>query len=254
MRALVILSALTLVVSVSTDLAGFAAQVTNRTDDWQTTLSGGSETISHLLEAVSGKVTSENTREFCRGVTAIKRQESYFELQREDGAQLRIPRESDEGQRMFKSMDKIELQARTKLGKEAGDYVRSLDVLTINGKMIELHHCGEEHVMVPLVTNQPWLPVKLKGLRLGNIRMEIAEGSGFDVHRLKGIEGIAAVVSSAGIDLNVEPREFWRFKDKRGNTHIVLGVKSLVPGAIRNLFRLPEVVHVHYTIPKKKDG
>jgi hypothetical protein len=218
---------------------------------WTTPMLQGNEVMSHLLVAVSGKPNSEKTDALLVGVKSIVREEKNFRLIRDDGAELVVPRDTHMGEKMFTCMEKIERQARKKVGDELADYVKSVDALNVEGDGIVLHHSGEESVCVPLPTNQPWLPVKLKELRLKHIRLQLVDGKGFDVHRIKNIDGIAAVVEIAGADLKVEPREFWRYRDKKGNTRVVLGVQSLIPKPVRSLLHLPDVVHVHYTFKKK---
>lgn len=220
---------------------------------WDTEFEAGNETMCHLLEAVSGKRTGENTRHLMRGVTSIIKQENDFRLIRADGAELIVPRESKSGERMFSCMEKLERTARKKISEEAAQYVHNVDALIVDGDSIELRHSGKENFDIPLPTNQPWLPVKLKEIRVSNIKLNLVEGKENDVHRIKSIDGIAAIVSSAGVDLKIEPREFWRFKDKKGHTHIVFGIKSLVPGPVRHFLGLPEVMHVNLTIRKKKE-
>jgi hypothetical protein len=220
---------------------------------WATPLPDGSWQMSHLLTAVSGKPNSEQTDSLLIGVKSIVREQNTFRLIRSDGADLVVPRDSHMGDRMFSCMEKIETQARDKLGNALADYVHNMDALVIDGDGVELRHSGQQEISVPLVTNQPWLPVTLKEIKLSNIRLQLVEGERNQCHRLKKISGIAAVVRVAGADLNVEPREFWRYKDKKGHTHVVLGIKSLIPSPVRSVFHLPEVVHVQYTFKKHKE-
>jgi hypothetical protein len=174
---------------------------------WPSELTGGSQTMSHLYEAVSGKRTAKDTKQLMTGVSLIARQDANFRVVRSDGAEMLIPRDSERGQRMFSCMEKLERQARKMVGDDLGNYIKSLDALVIEGNSVVLRHSGEERVTVPLPTNQPWLPVSLKELRLKNIRLRLEEGAENDVHRIKDIDGIVAVVNSAGIDLAIEPRE-----------------------------------------------
>jgi hypothetical protein len=208
--------------------------------------------MSHLYEAVSGKRTAAETKQLMTGVSLIARQDANFRVVRSDGAELLIPRDSERGQRMFSCMEKLERQARNMVGDDLGNYIKSLDALVIEGNSVILRHSGEERVTVPLPSNQPWLPVSLKELRLKNIRLRIEEGAENDVHRIREIDGIVTVVNSAGIDLAIEPREFWRYKDKRGRTHIVFGIKSLIPEPVRHLLHMPEVMRVNFTVRKRK--
>lgn len=221
---------------------------------WSTECADGSQTMSHLLTAVSGKPNSEKTDKLLLGVTSIVREDNQYRLVRCDGAQLMVPRNTEVGERMFSCMEKVERQARKKIGEEAADYVRRLDTLSVTGDTVELHHAGDENVNVPLPTNQPWLPVKLKELRLKNIRLHLVESEGQNTpHKIKSIDGIAAIVDSAGINVSVEPREFWRYKDKQGHTHLVFGIKSLIPAPIRFVLHLPDVMHFNLKVNKKKD-
>lgn len=222
--------------------------------NWDKPIISGSQTMSHLLTAVSGKPNSERTDSLLVGVKAIVREQNNFRIVRSDGAELVVPRDTEMGERMFACMEKIEHQARAKVGNELGDYVHNLDTLTIDGDSIELHHTGKEDVHVPLPGNQPWLPVHLKELHLRNIRLKLVEGKDKkSPHQIKSIDGIACVVRSTGIDINIEPREFWRWKDRAGRTHICFGIKSLIPQPIRLLFNMPEVMHFRYTFKKKHE-
>lgn len=221
---------------------------------WATPCPDRSATMGHLLEAVSGHENKPDLEQLITGVVTIVREDNQYRFVRSDGEQLLVPRSTDMGERMFSCMEKVERQARKRIGDGAADYVRSLDSLIVTGDTVELHHAGDESVLVPLPTNQPWLPVKLKELHLKNIRLQLVESDRPDApHKIKSIDGIAAVVESAGIDVSVEPREFWRYRDKEGDTHLVLGIKSLIPSPVRFVFHLPDIMHVHFEVKKKKE-
>jgi hypothetical protein len=226
------------------------AELTDPQLKWDAPLVGGNTILSHLLVAVSGRPNSEQTDRLLVGVKAIVREQDKFRLVRADGAELVVPRDSNMGDRMFSCMEKIETQARDKVGDELADYVHNVDALTVEGDGIQIHHTGKEDFHVPLPLNQPWLPVHLKELHLKNIHLQLVDGQSKDVHRIKGLDGIACVVHSAGVDLNIEPREFWRYRDKKGHTHVVLGIQSLIPKPVRSFFHFPDVVHVQFMFKK----
>jgi hypothetical protein len=217
---------------------------------WDTPMMEGNVVLSHMLIAMSGRPNSEQTDRLLVGVKALVREQNNFRLIRSDGAELVVPRDSHMGDRMFSCMEKIENEARDKIGDELATYVHNLDTLTVVGEGIEIHHSGKEDFHIPLPGNQPWLPIHLKELHLKTIRVNLLDGQGKDVHRIKNIDGIACVVHSAGVDINIEPREFWRYRDKKGHTHVVLGIKSLIPAPVRMFFHFPEVVHFQFMFKK----
>lgn len=242
-----------LLISLAVPLALTVAPAVAQDDDalkWAKPLSNGPQTLSHLLTAVSGKPNSAETDSLLVGVKALVREKDDFRLVRSDGEELLVPRDSHMGDRMFCCMQKLENEAREKVGDPLANYVHNVDALTVNGENVELHHSGAEDVHIPLPTNQPWLPVRLKELHLKNIHLKLVDGNNVTVHKIKELDGIAAVVHTAGVDISVEPREFWRFHDKQGNTRVVLGIANPVPAPVRRFLCLPEVVRVHYTFKK----
>lgn len=218
---------------------------------WKEPLSTGSPTLSGVLEAISGKKNKADIENLTKGVVSITREADRFVLRRTDGAMLELPNSSVFGGKMSGSLTKSEENARNKIGEDAALFVHNISALVCEGDEVQLRHKGGETLVVPLPFNQPYLPVKLKELQLSTIKMRLTEENG--QRKLRDLRGIVAVVSTGGIDLKIEPREFWRYKDTAGNTNIHFGIKSWLPGPMRAFLRLPEVVHFHFTIRKKDE-
>lgn len=153
---------------------------------WPTPLPVGSVQLAHLFEAVSGKPNKDDINELLRGVLSIERGKESFTLRRSDGATLELPRGSDEGDRMFNCLEKSEKSAKEKLGEPAAAYVRSVNALVVKGDRIELQHTGEPSLDIQLPSDQPYLPVSLKALRLANISMQLADDG--SIAKVKGID------------------------------------------------------------------
>ncbi|MCI0349909.1 MAG: hypothetical protein L0Z53_10830 [Acidobacteriales bacterium] len=187
-----------------------------------------------------------------RGVVSIERQPEAYLLCRSDGQTLLLARGTIYGDRLFNCMDKAEKDAGKKIGSIAAEFVHKLNALVVVGNEIQLRHAGAESVVVAFPNEQPFIPVRLKELRLGTIRMRLDENT--SPPKLYGVDGVEAIVTPVGVPISIRPREFSRWKDASHNTHLDFGIASLIPAPLRMLTGLPDVMHFSITIKRKKDS
>ena len=226
-------------VSPSPNAAGFSVEALSAND------------FSRLFEAVSGKPCNETTRQMLENVVAIERHDNIFRLVRSDDDFTEFGPGTEYGDRMQRSMEKTEKQARKKVSEEAGDLIRDLAKLSITSGKVELHRNGAKSLTIEIPNQNKLIPVHVKEIRLDEISLDLSERNGTPM--LTNIQGIKAIVSTAGIDLPIELREFSRKRQKNGNTKLTFGITSLIPFSIRHMLQLPNVMSFSYTLKKRKN-
>lgn len=205
-----------------------------------------------VLQAISGKKCAPKTVEMFRDVVEISRQEDRIVVVRIDSGSTSYPRGTEYGDRIFASLDEAEEKLAAKLGAPAARLIHDLHKISLQGKHVQFIRTGPETLVIQVPRGKHYIPVTVKQLELGAINMDLDLQEGYP--RLRNIEGVRAVVKTAGVDLSIDLREFARRKDKQGNTHLTFGVKSWIPAPMRFIFGLPAVLPFHYMLKKKPES
>jgi len=224
------------------------------TDDfaelWKTPLPQGTRGMRIFLQAISGRAVKPRTDYLLAGVVKVSRDRDRITFQREDSQVLELGASTTYGADLIYDLQKAERKALERAGPQAAQLVHNLSAISLDGQrvVVDIRSPMEQRIVLP-ERGGGWISVRLKEIRLRDLSMEIAEHNGHPA--LKKIEGLVAVVHATAFDLPFEIKEFSAFKDEEDRKHVHIGVKNLVPGPLRMLFGLPEVVSYDFVKKKK---
>jgi len=228
---------------------GTSAEAVKTDPRWKSPLASGNDSLPKLIEAISGKKNSEETAELLRGVVRVSRSTDGFSFKREDDQELEFGSSTILGGKMLESLEKTQRDT-DKYGANLGEVVSGLSGVSVNGNHVELLRSGPTEVKIPVSAGVKKIPFKLKEVRLGQLSMDLDESKGFPA--IRNITGLEVIVS-AGIDLHIVLKEFWRTKNDAGDTTVTFGIVNPLPKALRAALGLKEISYFSHTIRKKKE-
>lgn len=217
---------------------------------WKCRLEDGNLELAEFTQAISGKPIKADTEELLKGVVEVHLKPEYLEFRRSDNEQLRLYTESPRGIKMREDWNKAVKNAEERFGPSGRAFLESIAAIRLVDNHIEVDRTGPEEFVVEMGEKTLHRAFDLKALRFKKIRLNLDKSS--EHTGLKDIDGVTVVVGAPGLSLPVEVKEFRRFKNDQGDTDVRVGVKNPVPGPLRTLFAMPQVLSFHFVLPKKK--
>jgi hypothetical protein len=216
---------------------------------WETPLTSGNDVLPKLIQAISGRENSDETKALLRGVVKISRTDDSFSLIREDSRELRFGPDTILGDKMVQNLERTKHDT-DKYGQNLGKVVSGLKGVSVAGNRVELLREGPDQVVIPVSAGSKKIPFKLKEVKLSRLTMDLDESKGFPaVRNISGLE----VVVTAGMDFHIVLKEFWRTRNNRGDTTVTFGILNPIPRAIRCALGLKEISYFSHTVRKKQE-
>jgi hypothetical protein len=210
---------------------------------WTNPMPSGNQRFCRALEAITGKPSADDLKQFFSGVIKIERHGTGIRVYRQDDQTMDIEPGTEFGDRLLAGIDRASQRAAKKFGRPVGDLIAGLSSVTLVDNKISVQRTGAS--VIPIVVRKQKQEKRywIKELRLDQMTFEICDRKGTPT--IEHVEGLAAVLDAMSIP--VELREFAQTVNRHGQKVYLIGIKNPLPRPITNLLGLGDVLHLHFS-------